>query len=291
MNLNDLLREKQIDPRNVLVMRHRPNEPELRKKLPWLAAERPDLFNAYQQTHGPRVEQALLGAQHVASFIGHEPGKAVFVGLYAIGESRPLSRDTFWQVPANAELRPLGMRGFAEEGDRGTVLWFDLLCTEFYSDWKGKLIVSWPPPERSWWRRAHKNTISIVAIHEESTLVKSVPNWEEMTIRWDELEFLPSTWKAKLSEWRAVYYIFDVSDGRGYVGSAYGEENLLGRWKNYESTGHGGNHLLRHRDPANFRFSILQRVSPDMTSEEVIRLERTWKERLHTQAPLGLNEN
>ena len=38
MNLNDLLRDKSIDPHQVLVLRHRPTEPGLNKVLPWLAA-------------------------------------------------------------------------------------------------------------------------------------------------------------------------------------------------------------------------------------------------------------
>jgi hypothetical protein len=82
-----------------------------------------------------------------------------------------------------------------------------------------------------------------------------------------------------------------VSDGKGYVGSAYGDSNLLGRWLGYAAGGHGGNVLLRNRQPGNFRFSILQRVSPDMDAADVIRLEATWKERLHTRAPFGLNDN
>jgi hypothetical protein len=52
MNLNDLLAGKGIDPQHVLVMRHRPSEPELNKVLPWLSAEKPDVFNAYQRTQG-----------------------------------------------------------------------------------------------------------------------------------------------------------------------------------------------------------------------------------------------
>ena len=41
MDLNDLLKGKEIDPKKVLVLRHRPHEPELNKVLPWLAAEKP----------------------------------------------------------------------------------------------------------------------------------------------------------------------------------------------------------------------------------------------------------
>src|SRR5437763_938679 len=80
---------------------------------------------------------------------------------------------------------------------------------------------------------------------------------------WEQLAVLPTNWRAKLSEWRAIYYIFDASDGKGYVGSAYGEVNLLGRWLGYAAAGHGGNRLLRLREPKHVQFSILQRVSPD----------------------------
>ncbi len=51
MTLNDLLIAKSIAPEKVLVLRHRPPESELNKVIPWLAAEKPDVFNAYQQTH------------------------------------------------------------------------------------------------------------------------------------------------------------------------------------------------------------------------------------------------
>lgn len=49
MHFNDLLTAKGIDPKRVLVFRHTPKEPQLRKVLPWLAAEKPDVYNAYQQ--------------------------------------------------------------------------------------------------------------------------------------------------------------------------------------------------------------------------------------------------
>ena len=84
MNLNDLLRGKSIDPKQVLVMRHRPSEPGLNKVMPWLAAERHDLYNAYQQAQGEKVERVMQKANYVASFIGKEPGKALFIGLYSI---------------------------------------------------------------------------------------------------------------------------------------------------------------------------------------------------------------
>lgn len=59
MNLSDLLSRDNFDPRDVIVLRHRPFEPEMARVLPWLAAEHPDQFNAYQQTQGEKLEAAM----------------------------------------------------------------------------------------------------------------------------------------------------------------------------------------------------------------------------------------
>jgi hypothetical protein len=270
------------------VLRHRPTERELNKVLPLLAADRPDLFNAYQQTHGEKLERAMTKAGYVASFIGHEPGKALFVGLYKIGKTKPLTHAQYWEVKAYAELKKLGMAGLPQ--GRAACLWFDLMLQDFYSSWKGKLIVDWPPPERSWWRRAHRNTIPVHAILEDSALDAAMKKWNELDLTWNQLSILPRRWQAKLAEWRGIYYIFDTSDRKGYVGSAYGADNILGRWRDYAASGHGGNRLLRERDPQHFRFTLLELVSPTMDADEVIRRESTWKERL-PRKPNGLNDN
>jgi hypothetical protein len=230
----------------------------------------------------------LAGSGYIASFIGHAPGKALFVGLYEIGDdNRKHSQEeiTEWY----RILHQYGSRGYVFERPR---VIFDLKGpTEFCISWQGKLIVEWPPPERSWWRRAHRNRMPVHAILEDSALVQGMPDWRELVLSWQDLEVMPTQWREALRHWRGVCYIYDVSDGKGYVGSAYGQDNLLGRWLTYSKTGHGNNHLLRRRDPKNLRFSILQRVSPDMEAGDVIELERTWKERLHTREEHGLNDN
>lgn len=192
-------------------------------------------------------------------------------------------------VPANIDMRAFGMRGFLK-GDRESVLWFDLGPTDFYKEWKGRLVVDWPGSERSWWRWADRNCFLVSIIHEQSILDAAMPRWDEMRFTWGELKVLPSKWKAALSQWRGIYFIFDEGDGKGYVGSAYGTENILGRCLSYAARGHGGNKELRKRNPERFRFSILQRVSPDMQPAEIIRLESSWKDRLHTRE-FGMNEN
>jgi hypothetical protein len=130
----------------------------------------------------------------------------------------------------------------------------------------------------------------VTAILEDSALVPAVPSWNKMVFDWQTLRILPEGWKRELSRSRGVYYIFDTSDCKGYVGSACGADNILGRWLDYGATGDGGNTLLRGRDPESFQFSILQRVSPDEERGKVVELEGNWKRRLHTRSH-GLNDN
>ena len=294
MNLNDLLKAKGIDQRYVLVLRHCfPKQPHLNKVVRWLAAEQPTLFNAIQQNHTSKsVEGAVSRAKYVAAFIGHEPRKALLVGLYSVKGERRISREQFWTIPENVKLREYGGRGYTEEDPRPWHLWFDLnLMTDFYPDWKGKLIIHWPGKERSWYRLAHRNVIPVHAILEDSALDDDMREWYAIELTWKELAVVPTRLKSKLREWRGIYYIFDTFSGKGYVGSAYGENNLLGRWENYAARGHGGNRLLRKLDPMNFQFTILERVSPDMKKNDVEKIEASWKKRLHTRQPYGLNDN
>ncbi len=292
MELSYLLSQYGIDTEKspVLVMRHVPTEPGVRKALPWLAAERPDIFNAYQESQRPDVEKQLANADYLASFIGQRSKEAVFVGLYKIAGRKPISHAGYWKVPANIELKKLGMRGWEEEKERPHALQFSLELTDFGKEWKGKLIVGWPPPERSWTRWADRNEFPVKAILEESVLDKGMQPWDELVLTWEELAHLPKSWIGALTQWRGIYFILDAVDGKGYVGSASGDENLYGRWANYATSGHGGNKRLRSRRPQNLLFSILQRLSPDVTTDEAVRIESTWKDRLHTRQ-FGLNEN
>ena len=67
----------------------------------------------------------LVGDGFVASFIGQEPAKATFVGLYSIEACRPLTYKQFWKIRDFAELKSFGMKGWTiVERDRPTVLWY-----------------------------------------------------------------------------------------------------------------------------------------------------------------------
>jgi hypothetical protein len=188
-------------------------------------------------------------------------------------------------------LKQLGMRGFDESNTRPSVLWFNLEITDFCKKWQGKLVVEWPPPPIKWSRFANRAKFSIHAVLEDSVLHEAMPDWKECIWSFAEFRTLPNKWRDTLRQWRGIYYIYDRSAMKGYVGSAYGKDkNILGRWDTHAASG-GDAVLLRERNPENFVFSILQLVSPVEETENVIALETTWKDRLHTRSPSGLNDN
>jgi hypothetical protein len=139
-------------------------------------------------------------------------------------------------------------------------------------------------------KRSERNVLPVRAILEESCFSEGMPPWDQLSLNWSDLAAMPRAWRAKLAEWRGIYFIFDGERRAGYVGSAYGKENILGRWTNYADTGHGGNKGLRASNSYHLIFSILERTSPDMLPDEVIELENAWKQRLHTRE-FGLNAN
>lgn len=289
IEFNDLLDKAGIDPRHVVAMRHQPTEPLLRKELRRLALEDEPTYIDYQSSHGPRTEAALLRAKYIASFVADNSGKALFIGLYEIERTESAPWNKFLENPRLQMLVGLGSR--PREG-RGTIVWFHQRRVEtFYSEWKGRLVAGWPPPDRAWFRRAERNVLPIIAIHDEQTLVSRLADWDQLVFTWAELKILPRRHAESLEGWRGIYFIRDISDGKAYVGSAYGADNLLGRWLSYGSSGHGGNVLLKGRDAKNFQFSILERLAETADPKQVIARENSWKVRLGTRAPQGLNAN
>jgi len=288
MELNDLLRRENIAPETVIVMRHRPREPRLQAVLPWLVEENHTLFNTYQQTQGPTVEKAFQSAEYLASFIGTDNGKAVLAGLYKIGKTKKMAYQQFWAKREHIELyEKFGLIGM--ENKRGSCLWFDLKRTNHFEEWRGKLVICWPGMALSFWRWASRNKFDVFSICEESVFVKTMPRWAVLVVSHAQLETLPRSWREELSRWRGIYYILDTADGKGYVGAAYGEENIYQRWiLGYSKSGDGGNKLLKGRDASGFRYSILQILPHDMLKDDVQRVEETWKRRLHTRE-FGLN--
>ena len=285
LDFKDLLVKHRVNPERVMVMRHVPQERKLKSMLPWLAEKRPRVFNAYQRCQNAMVGRRMMKAELIASFIGMEPRKAVFAGLYRRGASRSVNNEQYWSTDGAAELKKFGARPIPA-GE--SFLWFDLrLIDDFYSDWKGRLEINWPPPERVWYRAANTRTnFTIRAIHDESLFDQEMKPWRQLSFTCEELQCLPPSWEAELLRWRGIYFIFDVKATKGYVGYAL---SILNRWRDHIAR-RGDAKKLKECDPANFRFTVLERTSPDIDEVELSHLESSWKDRLHTRK-YGLNDN
>lgn len=288
LNFISLLPSIDIDPAETLVVRHVPVEKSLKRVLPWLVVERPELWRAYQQIQWESLEKAMTRGRYIASFIGQDAGTATFAGLYKIGAWSTLDLANYNDFPGNAELMALGMGGRSPE--MPDCLAFELDPVGHFEDWVGRLTIQWPKPYQKWWRWGSSGNFPVLTIEAESRFVRGMPDWQDIVLTQAELQSLPASWRSALSQWRGIYFIYDAGRQAGYVGSAYGSENILGRWRDYARTGHGGNKELNNSATGDLRFSILQRTSPDLDTEAIVALEASWKQRLHTRE-FGLNRN
>lgn len=124
------------------------------------------------------------------------------------------------------------------------------------------------------------------------------PGYENINISWEELSRVLSkeNWKTALQNQKGIYLITDTQSGKRYVGSAYGEEMLLGRWQSYVTNGHGRNVALRKLGfdyiKENLRYSILDIYKSTIDDKVIIGRETWWKELLLTRDNnFGYNEN
>lgn len=108
-----------------------------------------------------------------------------------------------------------------------------------------------------------------------------------------------SDWKVALQHAKGVYMITDESNGKRYVGSAYGADGLWTRWQAYIETGHGHNvelckiiakagleYARRH-----FRFAFIEHMLPSSPDDLVLQREAYWKGVLLTRGDYGYNRN
>jgi hypothetical protein len=122
------------------------------------------------------------------------------------------------------------------------------------------------------------------------------PGYEKVNISWEELTRVieKDNWKTALQNQKGVYLMTDASNGKKYVGSAYGENMILGRWKDYAKNGHGGNvglkglpfdHIKKH-----FRYAILDIYKFTAADQLILDREGWWKDILLTRNH-GYNKN
>jgi hypothetical protein len=295
MQLSSLISSAGLELSRVAVMFHVSDKQRLNSALARLAEEEPELFDAFQNQHGPNIEATLVKRSFIASFVTFGNGDYVFAGVFAIDGWSAQTWEQLDADPRRQELqRRYGDTSFVALGRTQRLNGrrvFNLVRHPAMQELIGRLRVKKPPKAARNYRFLAENLdCPIVEITRHRHMVPPPPDWRAFVLTADEVRSLPRDWAARLREWRGVYLIIDQRDRMHYVGSAYGADNILTRWKAHVAGDKGVTKELALRDPAGFRFSILERTSPDLDKEAVIALEQSWKRRLDTLEH-GLNRN
>ncbi len=292
MRFQDILVRSGLALDKTCVILHTPVEKRLRRVFAAFAEEEPDLFDAYQSTHPPNQETTLKARPWMISFVNTQGTDFVLIGVYQV---LGWQDQTFEQLNADPRRQALharyGVPLFSVDrvdGRQGRAV-FELARRDVLSDLRGRLLIE-HKPTRNHFRLGENFDAEVLEITRRPHFAAPAPDWRDFIVSAAEVRAMPRDWAARLCEWRGVYLIVDERDGVRYVGSAYGAENLLGRWSSHVSGEAGVTAELQKRAVDRFRFSILELVAPDADPELVVAIENGWKDRLHTRE-YGLNRN
>lgn len=134
-----------------------------------------------------------------------------------------------------------------------------------YEKYFGRLIVRYKNQSQTMIRLAN-SVIDECEVHQILPEVFDndiFPVYDKVNVSWGELSRVvdKDIWKTALQNQKGVYLITDISNGKKYIGSAYGEDMILSHWRSYVRYGHGGNVGLKALSfdyiKKNFRYSIL----------------------------------
>ncbi|TNC59239.1 GIY-YIG nuclease family protein [Rubellimicrobium roseum] len=176
------------------------------------------------------------------------------------------------------------------EGGQQELHAFDLQWLEEGVRHSERILIRWGPPAaaRAWSQWADRQPKEILELRIDRR-EPPFPGFSLFMSRISEVPLLPQAWQAALASVRGIYLLVS-DDGEQYVGSASGQDGLIGRWIVYAANGHGGNVLLRQRGHRDYAVSILEVASPDMSREDILAREGHWKDKLGARAH-GLNRN
>jgi len=167
-----------------------------------------------------------------------------------------------------------------------------------YQKYLGRLIIKYNNKAQTMIRLAKSviDDCEVVQILPDTFDNDIFPGYDKVNITWQELSRVISkeSWKTALQNQKGVYLITDILTGKMYVGSAYGENMILSRWRSYIKTGNGGNIELKKLSfeyiKQNFNFSILDIFKSTVDDRIIIAKESWWKSVLLTRE-FGYNKN
>ncbi len=227
-----------------------------------------------------RSEKDDFNRQYIFSLMDyyHEPNEWLFGGVYEVVERLNVTRGRGYKIS----------------------------LTDQFTPYIGRLKLSWKRSGRAKSRKLENylEEFRVSELLREKYTGAIFCGYEHINHDFHILEniFLASKpdWKAALYSVKGVYLIMDKSNGKKYVGSAYGADGVWSRWSCYIGNGHGGhsNELtqlikVKGKEYArqNFRFSLLEYRPMKTDDTEIIARENYWKEALLSRGEFGYNKN
>lgn len=283
LTISKLLNEAGLDTtKRIKLLRHKDNRKGLMiegkpvdgKPYEWYIKDR-QKFIAYQSEQS---EALFKDVDYIVSFIGEEGTTARMVGVYRI----------------------LGLDQERIDKVNNGHFYYKMAEVSGFEELNERVIIDWGKSTITWHQWLHKNDKEVVAI-ERKSIDWVCPDYEEIILSYEQLQRIfkdqISVWKNKLSSSNCIYVISDSKSGSLYVGSTYNREGIWGRWKDYASTGHGGDvELIKllEADPEYakkyFTWAILQVLPLGIQDEKAIHIETLWKNKLGRSA-CSLNKN
>ncbi len=273
-----LLESYGINPKQVRLARHSNKEIDVQQTF----HENIEKLTSYQSFQRPNK---FADAKYLAAFCPTTGTEALFLGVWHIGLQ---TENNAWGNELHDQINRYGFPLFWHD----ELAHYKLIPSDIMSDLAERVVIEWGGATVQWLQSINKDVVEI----RRAEAINEFVSFDQVQLAFADLVQITKnpqsnkSWVNTLSSVNGVYLITDTSSGKMYVGSAYGENGIYGRWSTYAATGHGGNQELKSLDPASFVFSILEIAPGTMSADEVIARENRWKERLFTRA-FGLNKN
>jgi hypothetical protein len=273
ITFNDVLRSAGLDPGRVRLARHQDSRTRGRSIYAiWKSPGGPEQVEEYQAVQARDVFDV---GGFVASFVVTPPPRSetLFIGLYkvhALGRCEAGERDRILGTDITGHYR------------------YQMIHDDRLDEYKERLSVDWGPGTRTWVQLAARQPKTVRAIRDQEE--PRFPGFSQFCVDIEEVPGLYPSWQERLREVKGIYVLVDKDTGKQYVGSAKGEESLLGRLSDYARTGDGGNVELKRRNGARYQVGVLEVVNQSLPDHRIEEIESWWKRKLMSREH-GLNRN
>jgi len=276
----DRFNQRNIDIDKVKIVRHtRKTIMELIEKNKF------EYFNClYKEDH--------FKCDYVIVFIGIESTKALFWNIYKVN-GKMLAKDN----PCIDKYKEEFPNDFKYNENS---IYYDLITEDGFDDMHKRLVIDWGNSTRKWIQKYNSRARKIFEI-KRSGYSKEFPGYLELILSFKELEEIVNNpddnylWKDKLSSVFGIYLLVDKKTELQYIGAAYNEDGIWGRWENHINTGFKGSKLIKQLldegkiDKYDFQFTILEVLPNNSNKNQVLEREKLYKQKLRTREKFNLN--